>query len=118
MINLDQVKLLETKVFKAIDYIELLSTENSTLRQKEAELLEKVGSFQKQIDELEELVMHFKEDQNRIEDSILSALDRLSQFEEAIEKSLRTNPSEIANNAASTQSAERNESKIPSHETD
>ena len=33
--------------------------------------------------------MGFKEEQNRIEDGILSALDRLSKFEEAIEKSLK-----------------------------
>ena len=33
--------------------------------------------------------MGFKEDQGRIEEGILAALDRLSQFEKAIEKSLR-----------------------------
>ena len=35
------------------------------------------------------LVMRFKEDQGRIEDGIIAALDRLSQFEEAFENSLK-----------------------------
>ncbi|MCL1836936.1 MAG: hypothetical protein FWG46_05255 [Treponema sp.] len=88
MINLEQVKLLETKVAKAIDYIERLGKENADLHQKEADLQTKLDSYQKRIDELEDLVMRFKEDQGRIEDAILSALDRFNQFEEAIEKSL------------------------------
>jgi len=35
------------------------------------------------------LVMRFKEEQSRIEDGIIAALDRLSQFEEAFENSLK-----------------------------
>jgi peptidoglycan hydrolase CwlO-like protein len=95
MISLEQVKLLETKVAKAIGYVERVTGENArllqsetVLLQKEAELRTKVDSYQKRIDELEVLVMRFKEDQSRIEDGILSALDRLNQFEDAIEKSL------------------------------
>jgi chromosome segregation ATPase len=89
MINLEQVKLLETKVTKTIDFVERVSRENTALVRREAELLEKLESNQKRIDELEVLIMGFKEEQSRIEDGILSALDRLSQFEEAIEKSLK-----------------------------
>ena len=89
MINLEQVKLLEEKVARAIDYIELFTDENNALRHKETDLQAKVTSYQKRIDELELVVMRFKEDQSKIEDSILAALDRLSQFEEAMEKSLR-----------------------------
>ena len=48
----------------------------------------KLEANQKRIDELEVAVMRFKDDQGRIEDGIISALDRLNQFEEAIEKSL------------------------------
>jgi FtsZ-binding cell division protein ZapB len=81
MVSLEQVKLLEAKVARAIDYVERVSGENTALR-------EKLDSYQRRIDELEVLVQRFKEDQGRIEDGILSALDRLNQFEDAIEKSL------------------------------
>jgi hypothetical protein len=88
MINLEQIKLLETKVGKTIDYVERLSGENAALRRQESELNKKLFFFFKRINELEILIVHFKEDQGRIEDWILSALNRLNQFEEAIEKSL------------------------------
>ncbi|MDR2434412.1 MAG: cell division protein ZapB [Treponema sp.] len=81
MISLEQVNLLETRVAKAIEYVERTSGENAALRVK-------LGSYQKRIDELEVLIARFKEDQARIEDGILAALDRLNQFEDAIEKSL------------------------------
>jgi hypothetical protein len=81
MVSLEQVKLLETKVARAIEYVERVTGENALLQGK-------LDSYQKRIDELEVLVQRFKEDQGRIEDGILSALDRLNQFEDAIEKSL------------------------------
>jgi FtsZ-binding cell division protein ZapB len=79
MISLEQVKLLETKVAKAIDYVNHLTGENTMLK-------EKLAGYQTRIDELEVLIKQFKEDQGRIEGGILSALDRLNQFEDAIEK--------------------------------
>ena len=99
MINLEQVKLLEAKVTRAIDYVDSLSKENAVLRrqetelrQQESELQTKLESYQKRIDELEVLVTGFKDDQDRIEEGILSALDRLSKFEKAMEKTLREKP--------------------------
>jgi len=92
MINLEQVKLLETKVARAIEYIERLTRENAGLYQKEAEQQTKLEAYQKRIDELEVLVVRFREDQGRIEEAILAALDRLNQFEEAVEKSLWDKP--------------------------
>jgi len=113
MINLEQVKLLETRVAKTIEYVERLSKENAALNQQEAELqakleasekridefeyaeLElqtKLESYQKRIDELEVLITGFKNDQGQIEEGILSALDRLSQFEKAMEKTLKDKP--------------------------
>jgi peptidoglycan hydrolase CwlO-like protein len=82
MINLEQVKLLESRVVKAIDYVERLVKENGALQTK-------METYQKRIDELEVLVTGFKDDQDRIEEGILSALDRLSRFEKAMEKTLR-----------------------------
>jgi chromosome segregation ATPase len=81
MSTLEQVKLLETKVAKAIDYVNRLTGENAMLR-------EKLAGYQTRIDELEVLVTQFKDDQGRIESGILSALDRLNQFEDAIEKGI------------------------------
>ena len=92
MINLEQVKLLETKVAKIIDFVDKVSKDNAALIRREAELQEKLEEYQKRIDELEVLIRGFKEEQGRIEDGILSALDRLSQFEEAVEKSLKDKP--------------------------
>ncbi|GHV91816.1 hypothetical protein AGMMS50268_23190 [Spirochaetia bacterium] len=81
MVTLEQVKLLESKVARAIDYVERVSGENALLQGK-------LDSYQKRIDELEVVVRQFKEEQGRIEDGILSALDRLNQFEDAIERSI------------------------------
>jgi hypothetical protein len=48
----------------------------------------KLEDYQKRIDELEVLIQRFKDEQNRIEDGILAALDRLNQFEAAVSRSL------------------------------
>jgi hypothetical protein len=100
MVSLEQVKLLESKVIKAIEYVDKVTEENGLLR-------EKLESYQKRIDELEVLVQRFKEDQGRIEEGILSALNRLSQFEADIKKSLSpekfrkdTAPGKAAHSAA------------------
>jgi len=95
MLSLDQVRLLDEKVARTVEYVGRLTAENAALRKK-------IDSTQKRIDELEVFVSLFKEEQGRIEDGILSALDRLSKFENAIEKSLaghirETKPAAIHN---------------------
>ncbi len=81
MLSLEHVKLLEERVSQTIDYIQHIQRENKQLR-------EKLDAYQSRIDELELLVASFKDEQGKIEDGILSALDRLSQFEIAVEKGL------------------------------
>jgi peptidoglycan hydrolase CwlO-like protein len=98
MLNLEQVKLLENKVAKAIEYVERVNAENAALQSK-------LDSYQKRIDELEVVVLRFKEDQGRIEDGILSALDRLNRFESAIEKSLKEKAADHKAAAEKTASA-------------
>jgi len=88
MISLEQVQELETKVAKTIEYVQRVNAENTALLSERAGLQQKLEANQKRLDELELLVMRFKEDQGRIEDGIVAALDRLNQFEEAFEKSL------------------------------
>jgi len=92
MISLEQVQLLEARVSKAIEYVKKVSAENAALISERAGLQAKLNTNQKRIDELEVLIMRFKEDQGRIEDGIIAALDRLSQFEEAFENSLKEPP--------------------------
>ncbi|MDR0503264.1 MAG: cell division protein ZapB [Treponema sp.] len=89
MISLDQVQLLEARVAKAIEYVRRVTAENESLTSERKGLQLKLETNQRRIDELEVLVMRFKEDQSRIEDGIIAALDRLSQFEEAFEDSLK-----------------------------
>ena len=91
MVSLEQVQLLEARVTKAIEYIQRVSAENAALVSERLDLQAKLSANQKRIDELEVLIMRFKEDQGRIEDGIIAALDRLSQFEEAFENSLKEN---------------------------
>jgi FtsZ-binding cell division protein ZapB len=92
MVSLEQVQLLESRVAKAIDCVQKLTAENASLSSEKAGLQVKLDANQKRLDELEMLVMRFKEDQGRIEDGIIAALDRLSQFEEAFENSLKEKP--------------------------
>jgi len=66
-----------------------LRQQEAALRQQDAELQTKLESYQKRIDELEVLVLGFKKDQGQIEEGILAVLNKLNQFEKAIEKSLR-----------------------------
>jgi predicted nuclease with TOPRIM domain len=89
MVSLEQVQLLETRVSKALDYVQKITAENAALISQREEMQTKLDANQKRIDELEVLVMRFKKDQGRIEDGIVAALDRLSQFEEAFENSLK-----------------------------
>ena len=81
MISLEQVKLLESKVSMIIDHVKKANEENLNLKNS-------LDSYQKRIDELEVLVKQFKEEQGRIEDGILSALDKLNKFEDAVEHAL------------------------------
>ena len=81
MVSLEQVRLLESKVTNVIAHVKNVTEENSKLK-------EKLGSYQKRIEDLEVLVQQFRENQSRIEDGILSALDRLNQFEDALESKL------------------------------
>ena len=83
MLSLEQVKLLESKVTVTIEYVKKVSAENSQLK-------EKLTSSQKRIEELEALVQQLKANHSRIEDGILSALNRLNQFEDALEGKLPT----------------------------
>ena len=85
MVTLEQVKLLDTRVTKTVEYIKKLTDENAALKKK-------LETGQRRINEMETLINRFREDQGRIEEGILSALDRLNQFEDAIENMISQKP--------------------------
>ena len=89
MISLEQVKLLESKVTRIIDHVKQVNEENISLKKN-------LDTYQKRIEELEVIVQQFKEDQSRIEDGILSALDRLNKFEDALESTLTGKAAKLA----------------------
>lgn len=99
MLNLDQVRLLESKVERAVQMIKSLHTEKDSLK-KEIEVRDK------RISELEKLIVAFKDDQSKIEEGIINALNQLSAFEDA---------SYTRKNEARPQAAET-EMPVPSQE--
>jgi len=78
MITIEQIRLLEQKVHKAVKHIDLLKKENSALNSK-------LEHYQNRIDELEKLIESFKKDQSEIEKGIITALDELNQLEDDLD---------------------------------
>ena len=105
MISLEKVKLLESKVSRMIEYARKVSEENTKLK-------EKLESYEKRTRELEVLFQRFKEDQTRIEDGILSALDLLNQFEDAVESKLSSESRLSTENKLSPEGKLSSESKL------
>jgi uncharacterized phage infection (PIP) family protein YhgE len=83
MLSLDQVRLLENRVQKAVSKIQSLTAENTRLASQ-------LSASQARVRELEGLVTTFKDDQGRIEQGILNALDRLSAYEDSVYNSSQT----------------------------
>lgn len=79
MITLDQVQLLEKKVETIVSKINDLQRQNSALQEKNRELIEKNSLLMQKIST-------FEADQNRIEEGILNALDRLNSMESSVLK--------------------------------
>ncbi|MDR1400173.1 MAG: cell division protein ZapB [Treponema sp.] len=79
--TLEHVKLLEAKVVKVIDFIKRLTNENDQLK-------DQLDSYQKRVDELEALIQSLREEQDHIQEGILSALNRFNRFDDVIDKSL------------------------------
>jgi hypothetical protein len=77
MISLEQIRLLETRINKAVELIRSLKDENKTLRRA-------VNTNQARMRELEKLVGDFKSDQQEIEQCIVRALENLDRLEEEV----------------------------------
>ncbi len=83
MITLEQIRLLESKITRAIDLIRVLKEENATLRRG-------LESAQKRMKELETLVEGFKTDQREIESVIVRTLQHLDDLEDAAASAKKT----------------------------
>jgi chromosome segregation ATPase len=94
MISLDQVHLLEQKVESAVAKIAQLNAENAALRSKCAELTNALTAKSEQFSS-------FQQDQNKIEEGILKALNRLN----TVESSLLSNESESSGNQTQQQAS-------------
>jgi hypothetical protein len=81
MVTLEQVRQLETKIGKAIDYVSRVNAENARLRGE-------LDGSEKRLAELDDTVRRFREEQGRIEEGILAAMKRLDQFEDLVSDGL------------------------------
>jgi DNA repair exonuclease SbcCD ATPase subunit len=102
MITLDHIRKLDQKVTAAISTISALKGENDALK-------DKLGTYERRIQELEKLVDEFKEDQSEIEQGILNALSQLDKLEDDMNSPGETVPAE----AASAEAAEPQEAAAP-----
>ena len=74
MISLDQILLLERKVESAVEKISQLQSENDALRTKCTELTNALADKSERLSSIEQ-------DQSKIENGLLKALDRLKSIE-------------------------------------
>jgi len=98
MLNLDQIKQLETRVAKAIELMQSLKDENDLLKLE-------LHDRQKRIEELENIVLVFKNDQAKIEEGIISALNHLSAFEDTVYQAANPVAVEVTSHEAETATA-------------
>lgn len=77
MLTLDHVHTLEGKIEQAVQMLQALTKECNGLKVSVAEK-------QKRIQELEQLVVSLRDGQDKMEEGILHALDRLSAFEDSV----------------------------------
>jgi chromosome segregation ATPase len=77
MISLEQIRLLEARIDKAVEMIKRLKAENSSLRST-------LDSAQARMQDLETRIRDFKVDQEEIEQSILRAINSLDELEDEV----------------------------------
>ncbi|MCR5620914.1 MAG: hypothetical protein K6G18_03585 [Treponema sp.] len=84
MISLDQVLLLQKKVETAVEKINFLTGQIEQLKNDNDALRTKCAELTKALDEKTELVSSLEANQGKIEEGILTALNRLDTVENAI----------------------------------
>ncbi len=112
MLTVEQIKLLESRVLKAVEKITSLQDENSRLR-------DGLAKYERRIEELEVLMNEFRDGQQAIEDGILSALKRLDVLEDEIsvdEEPVPPQPEPVQAAPAAPEEAEQTEADAPKPE--
>ena len=87
MINLQQIKDLESRVDTAVGLIERLRKENAALKGT-------LSGSQKKIKDLEALVRSFKDDQEEIEGIIVSTLTKLERLGDEVSGKAKEKPAQ------------------------
>jgi len=77
MIRIEQIRELENKVHAAVSRIHALSNENDRLK-------ESLQGYEARINDLQEQVAAFKNDQDEIEAGIVAALEHLDALEDGV----------------------------------
>lgn len=77
MLSLDQIKVLERKIEAVVSRVMELTSENNTLKQKIDFLVQENQMLQSKVEA-------FESDQEKIEQGIISALDRLNTVENSV----------------------------------
>lgn len=116
MLTIDQVRQLESRVEKAVSKITSLLEEREQLNSENLRLRDQLSTLQNRVSELEKIVQTFKEDQGKIEQGILSALDKLSAFEDSILSQDSAFPSDGAEGGHGFSADGRNEDTIAADE--
>lgn len=98
MLNLDQIKQLEDRVSKAIELMQSLKDENDLLKLE-------LHDRQKRVEELENIVLVFKNDQAKIEEGIINALNHLSAFEDTVYQAAASNANAISEQSSTSEAA-------------
>jgi TolA-binding protein len=109
MVSLDQIRLLESMVSKAVAVIDKLTAENTTLKAR-------LSEYQSRIDDLEVMISEFKTDQGEIEEGINNALLRLRGLEamtDTLGEKLKDQPAPVVAPAAFVPKSE----PLPVHAT-
>ena len=109
MLNLDQIRQLEERVSKAIELMQSLKDENDLLKLE-------LHDRQKRIEELENIVLVFKNDQAKIEEGIINALNHLSAFEDTVYQAAASNAG-VAQEQAPAQEEAASDVAAPTEES-
>ena len=99
MLNLDQIKQLEARVSKAIELMQTLKDENDLLKLE-------LHDRQQRIEELENIVLVFRNDQAKIEEGIINALNHLSAFEDTVYQAATSTAASAAPTTSGTAAGE------------
>ncbi|MCR4790911.1 MAG: cell division protein ZapB [Treponemataceae bacterium] len=117
MISLDQVQLLEKKVATIVAKMTELERQNQILNRQNSELKDKNENLFNQNQALMHKISSFEADQSRIEQGILSALDKLNSMESSANSAVSmtseshhvaANPEPSVETIAHTESSEEN----------